>query len=87
MGSRANKLLERMRNSKTGWKSHDLIRLYTGFGFSITHGSNHDIIKHPDYPHLRTTVPRHNYLATGYVEYAVKLIDLLLDLQKEDKNE
>jgi hypothetical protein len=30
-----------------------------------------------------TTLPRHNVLAKGYVENAVKLIDQLLNLQEE----
>ena len=87
MSSKANKLLERMRATKAGWKCQDLIRLYTGFGFLVTHGSNHEIIKHPVHLQLRTTLPRHKFLASGFVEYAVKLIDKLLELEKEVDNE
>jgi predicted RNA binding protein YcfA (HicA-like mRNA interferase family) len=82
MTSKAEKLLEQMRNSKTGWKRADLDKLYKGFGFVIKHGSNHDIMKHPDFPELRATLPRHRELARGYVEFAVKLIDRLNELQK-----
>jgi hypothetical protein len=85
MPSKAEKLLEHMRNSKSGWKRPDLDKLYEGFGFIITHGTNHDIIKHPDFSQLRTTLPRHRVLAKGYVESAVKLIEQLLDLQKESE--
>lgn len=84
MASKAEKLLERMRQSKTGWKRADLDELYEGFGFIITHGKKHDIIKHPKFPQLRTTLPRHNFLAKGYVEYAIKLIGRLLALRKEE---
>lgn len=83
MPSKAEKLLERMRKSKTGWKRKDLDNLYTGFGFIIIHGGSHDIVKHPDYPQLRSTLPRHRDLAKGYVEYAIKLIDTLIGLQQE----
>jgi hypothetical protein len=83
MTSKAEKLLEQMRQSKSNWKRTDLERLYEGYGFIIKHGSNHDIVKHPDYPELRTTLPRHRKLARGYVEFAVKLIDRLLAQQKE----
>jgi hypothetical protein len=83
MTSKAEKLLEAMRSSKSNWRRSDLDRLYKGFGFEITHGSNHDIIKHPIYSKLRTTLPRHRTLAKGYVEYAVKLIDQLLELRRE----
>jgi len=75
-----------MRQSKADWKRSDLDRLYAGYGFVIIHGSNHDIVKHPGYPSLRTTLPRHNILARGYVEYAIKLIDQLLELQRKDTN-
>jgi len=83
MPSKAKKLLEQMRNSKSNWKRADLDRLYEGFGFVISHGGSHDIVKHPDFPQLRATLPRHRDLAKGYVEFAVKLIDRLLELQEE----
>lgn len=86
--TKAQRLLERMRQSKADWKRADLDRLYNGFGFLITHGANHDIVKHPKYPNLRTTLPRHRTLARGYVEFAVKLIDTLIELEaQEDKDE
>jgi hypothetical protein len=85
MTRKAEKLLERMRRSKGGWRRGDLDKLYSGFGFEISHGSKHDIVKHPDYPHLRATLPRHTYLAKGYVEFAIKIIGELLTL--EDKEE
>lgn len=85
MPTKAEKLLERMRNSKSNWKRADLDSLYEGFGFVIKHGGNHDIIKHPNFPQLRATLPRHRQLAKGYVEFAVKLVDQLLELQKESE--
>jgi hypothetical protein len=83
MPSKAEKLLEQMRNSRSNWKRADLDTLYEGFGFAMTHGGSHDIVKHPDFPELRATLPRHRVLAKGYVEFAVKLIGRLLELQKE----
>jgi len=88
MPSKAEKLLEQMRRSKSNWKRGDLDKLYKGFGFVITHGSNHDIVAHPDYPQLRATLSRHpKELAKGYIEFAVKLIDKLLELEKAGNNE
>lgn len=52
MPSKAEKLLEQMKNSKSNWKRADLDTLYEGFGFVIKHGSNHDIYKHPKFPEL-----------------------------------
>jgi predicted RNA binding protein YcfA (HicA-like mRNA interferase family) len=76
-----------MRQSKNNWKRADLDKLYEGFGFVIKHGGSHDIVKHPDHPQLRTTLPRHKSLAKGYVEQAIKLIDQLLEITKESTNE
>jgi hypothetical protein len=85
MTPKAEKLLEQMRISKANWKTTDIARLYEGFGFIITHGANHDKIKHPDFPELRTTLPRHREVAKVYVEIAVTLVDQLLELQKGAK--
>lgn len=85
MPSKAEKLLEQMKNSKSNWKRADLDTLYEGFGFVIKHGGNHDIVKHPKFPELRATLPRHRQLAKGYVEFAVKLVEKLLELQKESE--
>lgn len=85
MTSKADKLLEQMRRSKASWKRVDLDRLYEGFGFIITHGANHDKLKHPDFSEvreLRATLPRHRTLDKVYVEEAIKRIDRLLELKK-----
>jgi hypothetical protein len=87
MTTAAVKLLQRMRASKSGWKRADLDKLYAGFGFHIAHGTSHDIARHPNHPELRTTPPRHKFLAKGYVEYAIKLIDKLHELEKEAPDE
>jgi hypothetical protein len=90
MVSKAQKrldLLEQMRKSKSNWKKEDIEKLYKEFGFIIRHGSNHDIVTHPEFPKLRATLARHRALPKGYVQFAVKLIDQLLELQKEGSNE
>lgn len=91
MPSKAEKLLKRMRVSKSGWKSKDLITLYQGFGFIISHGASHDIVKHPDFldvAALRYTIPRHaDELAKGYINDAIKHIELLQKLQAEQGKE
>lgn len=48
----------------------------------MRHGSNHDIVLHPEFPMLRATLARHKALPKGYVQFAVKLIERLLELQK-----
>ncbi len=74
-GRKAEKLLERMRKSKSGWTSQDLLRLYRGFGFDIRNGSRHDVITHSAYPSLRATLPRRLKDSTPYVSEAIKMID------------
>jgi len=87
MTSKAEKILEQMKRSKANWRQADLQSLYEGFGFIITHGTNHDKIKQPDFPELRTTLPRHREIAKVYVEIAIKLINELNQLRsKEIKN-
>lgn len=85
MSSNAEKLFAQMSKSKAGWRRSDLDTLYEGYGFVLKHGANHDIYKHPDYPKLRATLPRHRELARGYVEFALKLINQLLETKKENE--
>ena len=66
MTSKAEKLLEQMKRSKSNWRQTD-----------------HDKIKHPDFPDLRTTLPRHRDIAKVYVEIAVKLVEQLNELKKK----
>jgi len=81
--SKAEVLLENMRRSTTNWKRRDLDNLYLGFGFSIKNGAKHDVAKHKVYPQLRATLPRHSYLAKGYITFAVKLIEQLQELERQ----
>lgn len=86
MPSQASKLLEGMRRTTANWKRRDLDTLYLGFGFKIRVGRKHDVAKHPDYPTLRATLPNeHQYLANEFIRTAVKLIDQLHQLKKQDK--
>lgn len=86
MVRKAEKLLERMRKSKSGWRRQDLDRLYKGFGFTITPGGSHDRVSHPDFPHL-INLPRHNKLLVAYVAEAVKNIDRLKEIQKQKEEQ
>ncbi|MBI2252928.1 MAG: hypothetical protein HYU63_09370 [Armatimonadetes bacterium] len=77
-----NKLLDKMRRSKKGWRFNDVENLYIGFGFEKYEGGKHTIFIHPDFPELRATVARHSSLAIGYIQVAIKLIDKLNKLQR-----
>ena len=76
-------LLERMRRSKSGWHERDLRSLYEGFGFERTEGGNHILYVHPTYPDLRATVSRSSHLRIGYFTTAVRLVDTLIEREKQ----
>lgn len=81
--STAEKLLEKMRQTKQGWGYNDLERLYEGFGFESRQGGSHAFFSHPKHRDLAATVARHRSLAGGYVQHAIKLID---ELKKREGN-
>lgn len=80
---RGDKLLEKMRRSKTGWRFNDLEKLYTKYGFEKYEGGKHTMYIYPGFPELRATVTRHKSLAIGYIQHAIKLIDKLNKLKEE----
>ena len=84
MPSKAEKLLERMKQTQTGWKRTDVDNLYEGFGFVIKPGRGpHDKVYHPDFPELLpTSLPRHTRVAEYIIKQAIKLIDQLQRLQQ-----
>jgi hypothetical protein len=83
MSQKAERLLERMKQTQAGWHPHDFHTLYLGFGFIMVRKSKHDIFFHPDFPQLRDTIPRHGELAKPYTKAAVENIEKLKALQKE----
>lgn len=82
--SKSEKLLEKARRSKTGWRRSELDALYQSFGFVIESRRKHDIVYHEDYltEGIRTTLPRSNKVNPVYVGEAVKLIERLIELRK-----
>ena len=81
-GRSAEKLLEDMRNSASGWGQKDFERLLSGFGFKWREGRDR-VYFHPEYPQLRISVPRHNSLRDWVARDAVRLIDKLKGLIKQ----
>jgi len=75
------KLLQKMRESRSGWKPNDLDRLYRYFGFNVREGGKHRVYWHPEFPQLIATVKRGNKLDKAYIRDAVELIDRLLELK------
>jgi hypothetical protein len=74
-----------MRRRKSGWGPDDLRTLYEGFGFARREGANHTVYTHPNFPHLRGTVPRHKKLQPYVAEQAVSCLDELARLKAEEE--
>jgi len=77
-----DKLLEKMRRSKSGWTFIDLEKLYLGFGFEKHEKSKHTFYMHPIFKHLTASVTRHRSLPIGYIQHALKLIAQLKELSE-----
>jgi hypothetical protein len=84
---KGSSLLDRARRSPANWSREDLERLYKTFGFEIVRGTKHAFARHPKFPELRGTVPNHRSFATGYVRSAVKLIEKLEALEKQEQED
>jgi hypothetical protein len=78
--AKARKLLERMKETKSGWGEKDIETVYVGYGFTYRDGSKHRIYSHPLFKQLRTTVSRQTSLPPGYAVDAVKLITEAMEL-------
>jgi hypothetical protein len=75
-------LLARMMRGKHGWGPDDLERLYLSYGFHKREGAKHTVYSHRADPlQLRATVARHSSLPIGYIQTAIRLIRLLLEIQ------
>lgn len=86
-GNAAQKLLDRMRNSYSGWRQEDFEKLFLGFGFGFREGKKHRVYVYPNLPTFSLSVPRHNDLKEWVARDAVKLIDdLLKELEKQGDN-
>ena len=80
-------LLAKIRRAPACSSRRELETLYLGFGFTIRHGANHDVVSHSQFPELRGTIARHQSLAIGYFTTAVKLIDKLKELRAQSVGE
>jgi predicted RNA binding protein YcfA (HicA-like mRNA interferase family) len=89
MSRKAEKLLQKARQTKAGWSSDDLIKLYKGFGFEIRQAQgSHVVISHPKYEGLTALIAVHaKELSKAYVVKAVKNIDHALELEAAEQEE
>lgn len=91
MTSRGIKILSSLKQSKRGRTGKEITRLLTAFGFEARKTKKYDWFTHPDYPErldLKYNLTRSSgELAIGWVAKAVKVVERLLELQKESNNE
>jgi predicted RNA binding protein YcfA (HicA-like mRNA interferase family) len=89
MTPKAEKLLNRARQSKAGWMPHELLMLYEAFGFRIREASgSHKYISHPKFSGLTAVVPVHaKELGKKYIADAVKNIEAAIALEKEESSD
>ena len=78
--------LARARRSANNINRAELRQLYVSHEFEIRRKTKHAMAIHPRYPHLRGTLPNHADFAKGYVLGAVKLIEELRRLQKQEEH-
>jgi len=77
------KLLGKMRRSQAGYTPKDIERLLKSCGFKKIEGGSHTLYRHPDFPELAATIPRHPEVGTIYVKQAVELVDKLQVLEQQ----
>jgi hypothetical protein len=73
--TRAQKLVERMRRTKHGWRPSEVRAAYLGYGFSVDAGRKHDLYQHRRYPDLIATMTRSDPVKPAYIEDLLKLLD------------
>jgi hypothetical protein len=87
MSQNAEKIFQRMIQTKAGWRTSDFLTLYSGFGFIIIEGKKHITVIHPDYD-IRDQISRSSgELPEGYARDAVKNIKLLKQLTENSEEE
>lgn len=79
---RCEKVFEKMRRTKDGWKPQDFEVLYIGFGFVQSQSRRHTKYQHPQHPELWTMVSRSEPLSRAYAHDAIELIDTLQRLER-----
>jgi hypothetical protein len=80
MSKKAEKLLDRLRQSKAGWKPTELMQVLSGHGFTRKKESRHGtFFEHPEYP-VDTTViiPRHTPCKNWVAVKVLKAVQVVL---------
>jgi hypothetical protein len=88
MSREAEKLFQKAQNTTANWRTHELITLYSGFGFIIREGEgSHRVVSHPEFPNekdLYTTFIEHpGEVPPVYVRKARTIIKRLIVLRAE----
>lgn len=84
MPPKAEKLLQRLRETKRGFSDGDLwtILLYKGFRYR---DGNHTVYEHPDHPDLTAVIARGKELHPKYAKWVAYLVEELERRQAEQE--
>ena len=85
--SSGHRILEKMRQTKSGWRFADLEKVYLSLGFEFREGKKHRLYMHPRFTELRATVTRSRSLAKGYIEHALHLAKRLEEMEAKHGKE
>lgn len=83
--TKAEKLLQRMRQTPNEWSPDVFEKIYVGFGFNKHEGGNHTTYTLKQY-NLKEQIPRHNPVAPCYARSTVEIIDKLLAMKQAEEN-
>jgi len=71
---KADKQLQKVKNSVRDCSRREIVDLYLLHGFRISNRSSHDMAEHDSYPHS-FPIPRHKKLSPGVVRRAIGHIE------------
>lgn len=78
-------LLQRMRQSPSGWRQRDVHSVLRRAGFEVApQVGGHDIFRHRTFTHVKVTVARHREVKAYLVRQVVEAIDLVARLENRD---
>ena len=83
MASKADKLLEKLRQTKRNWNHEHLHVILQSVGFGWR-DSAHRVYRHPDFADLESyPIPRADGLAPQYAKDVLLLVEDVLERQKD----
>ena len=77
-------LLEVLRESPSGRKRKEVVRILAAAGLDSREGKRHTVFFHPQHSDVQIAVPRHRQVRAYLVRQAVCLVDLVNEREEDD---